>query len=128
MQWEVQAVVPQDNYTLLLTFEDGEQRQFDMKPYLNLGVFRTLKDPAMFNTVRVCFDSIAWKNNVDIAPETLYQDSKSISCMHPVCLPFKQPKSPAGSRNEDGLTRIPKQHHVTPTTAGDAEKASSAWK
>jgi hypothetical protein len=77
MHWEVRAVVPQDNYTLLLTFKNGEQRRFDMKPYLNIGVFRTLKDPAMFNTVRVCFESIAWKNNVDIAPETLYQDSKS---------------------------------------------------
>jgi hypothetical protein len=75
MHWQVQAVMPQENYILLLTFENGERRQFDMKPYLNLGVFRTLKDPDMFNSVRVCFDSIAWKNNVDIAPETLYQDS-----------------------------------------------------
>jgi len=30
----VKAVVPQDNFLLLLTFENDEQRVFDMKPYL----------------------------------------------------------------------------------------------
>ncbi|MDR2130456.1 MAG: DUF2442 domain-containing protein [Odoribacteraceae bacterium] len=72
----VKAVVPQENYTLLLTFENGEQRLFDMKPYLDAGpVFRALKDPAMFNTARVCFKTVAWKNNADIDPEILFQDS-----------------------------------------------------
>jgi hypothetical protein len=75
MYLSVKAVAPQEDYTLLLTFENDEQRRFDVKPYLDFGVFRTLKDPAMFRTVRVCFDTIAWKNNVDIAPETLYTDS-----------------------------------------------------
>jgi hypothetical protein len=45
-----------------------------MKPYLNIGVFKTLKDKELFNSVRVCASSIAWKNNVDIAPETLYDE------------------------------------------------------
>jgi hypothetical protein len=75
MKWTVKGVRPQDDYTLLLTFEGGEQRQFDMKPYLDFGVFRTLKDPALFNSVRVCFSSISWGNSVDIDPETLYADS-----------------------------------------------------
>jgi len=44
----VKAVVPQDNYRLLLTFENNEQRIFDMKPYLDFGtVFKALKDPAL---------------------------------------------------------------------------------
>jgi len=29
----VKAVKPKDNYLLLLTFENDEQRLFDMKPY-----------------------------------------------------------------------------------------------
>jgi hypothetical protein len=78
MYWEVKSVKAMENYILLLTFENGEQRCFDVKPFLNTGVFRSLKDPAMFNTVRVCFDSIAWANNVDIAPETLYDESRPI--------------------------------------------------
>ncbi|MDR2472368.1 MAG: DUF2442 domain-containing protein [Tannerella sp.] len=72
MEWEVKSVKPLDDYMLLLTFKTGEERYFDVKPLLNTGVFRTLKDPEMFHTVRVSFDGIAWANQVDIAPETLY--------------------------------------------------------
>ena len=71
----ITAVKPQENYILLLTFENGEQRCLDMKPYLNRGVFRELADKDMFNTVHVVFDTVAWKNNVDLAPEVLYEKS-----------------------------------------------------
>ena len=75
----VKAVVPQDDYRLLLTFENDEQRVFDMKPYLDVGkVFKALKDPALFNTVRVCFKTVAWDNNADIDPEILYPSSRKI--------------------------------------------------
>jgi len=75
----VKSVVPQDNYMLLLTFENNEQGVFDMKPYLDFGtVFRALKDPAMFNTVRVCFKTVAWANDADIDPEILYPNSQKI--------------------------------------------------
>jgi hypothetical protein len=42
---------------------------------LDFGVFSTLKDPEMFDSVRVCFNTVAWANNVDIDPEFLYADS-----------------------------------------------------
>jgi hypothetical protein len=29
----------------------------------------------MFNTVHVSFDTVAWKNEVDLAPEVLYEKS-----------------------------------------------------
>ena len=75
----VKAVVPQDNCQLLLTFENDEQRVFDMKPYLDFGtVFRALRDPALFNTVRVCFKTVAWANDADIDPEILYPNSRKI--------------------------------------------------
>ena len=74
MYWTVKSVTPLENYWLHITFENSEQRYFDMKPLLDTGVFRSLKDPEMFSSVRVAFDSIAWNNEVDIAPETLYHD------------------------------------------------------
>lgn len=68
-------VKPLQNYKLLLTFENGEKRTFDMKPYLDKGIFRELKDEKIFKTVRVSFDSIEWSNEADIDPEVLYEDS-----------------------------------------------------
>jgi hypothetical protein len=71
----VKAVEPQENYRLLLTFENGEQRWFDVKPYLDKGIFRELQQPEKFNSVRVSFDTVAWENNADLDPECLYLDS-----------------------------------------------------
>ena len=74
----ITAVSPQDNYLLLLTFENGEQRYMDMKPYLCRGVFKELADKDMFNTAYLSFDTVAWKNEIDLAPEILYEKSKSL--------------------------------------------------
>ena len=78
MYYAVREVLPKKNYMLLLTFENGEKREFDMKPYLESGIFRELKEVGMFNTVRRCFDSIEWDNEADLDPELLYQNSVRI--------------------------------------------------
>ena len=75
MYLAISEVKPQDDYLLLLTFENGEKRQFDMKPYLDLGLFRELKDYRLFRTVRTSFDTIEWENEADLDPELLYQKS-----------------------------------------------------
>jgi len=64
-----------ENYKLLLTFENGEKRIFDMKPYLDRGIFRELKDEKKFRSVRISFDSIEWCNQADLDPEFLYKKS-----------------------------------------------------
>ncbi len=75
---QITQVKPLDNYNLLLTFENGEKRQFDMSPYLDLGIFRELKDEKMFRTVKTNFDTIEWDNEADIDPEILYQNSRKV--------------------------------------------------
>ncbi len=77
MYLAVTEVKPLEDYQLLLTFENGKKRIFDMKPYLDKGVFQELKDEKMFRTVRVSFDSIEWANQADIDPEVLYEKSKA---------------------------------------------------
>ena len=67
-----------DDYKLLLVFENNEKRVFDVKPYLNIGIFSALKDINMFKSVKVSFDSIEWSNNADLDPEFLYNESKKI--------------------------------------------------
>jgi hypothetical protein len=78
MYLAVKDVKAQDNYLLLLTFENGEIRQLDMKPYLDLGIFQELKDQKLFNTVKTSFDTIEWANEADLDPEFLYQKSHSV--------------------------------------------------
>ena len=79
MYLAVKDVKAMDNYKLILTFENNEKRLFDMTPYLELGVFKTLKNENLFKTVKVSFDTIEWSNGADIDPETLYEDSYSLS-------------------------------------------------
>ena len=79
MYFGVIKVKPLDNYKLLLTFENNEERIFDMKDYLNHGVFKELKDKKLFNTVHISFDTIEWGNGADLDPETLYEKSCKIT-------------------------------------------------
>jgi hypothetical protein len=72
------SVKPINNYNLILTFENGEKRLFDMNPFLNKGIFRELRDVLKFNSVKVCFDTIEWENQADLDPEILYQSSVKI--------------------------------------------------
>ena len=78
-EWAVyigaKAVEPLPDYRLLITFENGERRIFDVTPYLDKGVFRELRNAAAFNSARVCFDTVEWSNGADLCPETLYTDS-----------------------------------------------------
>ena len=75
----VKNVKPLDDYKLWLLFENDEQRIFDMKEYLEHGIFAELKDKKLFNTVHISFDSIEWGNGADLDPESLYEKSEKIS-------------------------------------------------
>lgn len=79
MYLSVIAVKTLGDYKLELTFENGERRIFDMKPYLDKGIYKELRDETIFKTVRVSFDSIEWCNQADIDPEFLYEKSVEYS-------------------------------------------------
>ncbi|MBK5245096.1 MAG: DUF2442 domain-containing protein [Eubacteriaceae bacterium] len=70
-------VEPLNDYKLLLTFENGKKRIFDVSPYLDKGIFQELKNEEKFKTVRVSFDSIEWCNQADFDPEFLFDKSKA---------------------------------------------------
>jgi len=76
MYLSVKKVRPLSNYNLELTFENKEIRIFDIKPYLDTGLFKTLKNEKYFNMVKVSYDTIEWPNGVDLDPEILYEKSK----------------------------------------------------
>ena len=71
----IQEVFPQSDFKLVLSYNNGENRLFDLSPYLDFGIFRELKDEKLFKTVRVSFDTIVWDNDTDLDPEFLYNQS-----------------------------------------------------
>ncbi len=73
--WTVKKVVPLKDYKILLTFEKGIQKIFDMKPYLEYSMYKPLKDISLFNAVSTNGQTAVWNDDIDIAPETLYEKS-----------------------------------------------------
>lgn len=63
------------NYSLTLFFDNGEIKIFDVKPYLDKGIFKELNDKKVFNSVKPFLGSIQWANEADLCPDTLYTDS-----------------------------------------------------
>jgi len=71
-------VAPLKEYRLRLKFKNGEEKIFDMKPYLETGIFKALKDEKIFKTIKVGFDTVEWANEADIDPETLYHEGVAL--------------------------------------------------
>ena len=75
----VVGVSPLSKYQLRLAFANGEVKRFDMTPYLGIGLFKELTEKGMFETVAISFDTIAWANQADIDPETLYHGGEPMA-------------------------------------------------
>lgn len=76
MYWDVKFVRPESDYLLYVELENGQKGLFDMKPYLDHGIFRELRETAYFVQVGILFGAVAWPNGQDIAPETLMAELK----------------------------------------------------
>ena len=57
-------VKPNPNYTLKIQFSNGEIKMFDVKPYLEIGMFKELKEQNLFNTVKPNFWKIVKEKNI----------------------------------------------------------------
>ena len=68
-------VAANEDFTLVVEFDNGETRRFDMSPYLEKGVFKKLKDTVRFKAAYVAYGTVVWPEDLDIAPETLYMES-----------------------------------------------------
>ncbi len=72
----VSRVTAKEDHTLTLTFDNGEVREYDCRPLLDFGVFRSLRDLSAFMRVRVGARTVEWPGEIDICPDTLYLDSE----------------------------------------------------
>ncbi len=71
MYWDVKTVRPLPDFRIYVEIENGRTGIFDVKPYLDHGVFRELRDVRYFNRVGIALGAVTWPNQQDIAPETL---------------------------------------------------------
>ncbi len=70
--WVVKNVIPNDDYSLTLTFASGEVKRFDMTPYLSERPWAPLSNKKLFMQPYLSCGSIAWNDDIDMAPEILY--------------------------------------------------------
>ncbi len=86
-------VVANDDFTLTISFDNGEKRLYDVRPLLQEGtVFETFADIKNFRRVYlddthcIAWDidpdvdsDVVWSNKVDLCPDCCYMDSVPIS-------------------------------------------------
>ena len=75
---KVLDVTPLADYKVIVAFDTGERKIFDVTPYINGDWFGKLKNVEVFNTVRVAGNTIEWAEGQDIAPHELYDYSVPI--------------------------------------------------
>lgn len=73
--WCVKEASLHDDYTIGLVFEDGSRRKFNMTPLLDQHPWQSLKNPVLFMRGHVECGTVVWSDEVDIAPEVLYEQS-----------------------------------------------------
>lgn len=76
---DVISLCVKPDFQLDLEFENGERRRFDMRPLLLMRPWSRIATPNLFARARVDYGTVVWPGEIDVAPETLYDDSAPIS-------------------------------------------------
>jgi len=61
-----------DDWTLDISFMDGAERRFDVKPLLSCEAFGPLQNLQTFKAVRNGGYFVEWENEADLSADTLY--------------------------------------------------------
>jgi len=72
------TVKPLEQYRLLITFDNNEQRIFDVTPYLSDSFFAPLQNLAIFRSVKINPLTVEWIGGIDICPDELYYNSTPV--------------------------------------------------
>lgn len=80
LQPRLKSVETEATYKLILLYETGEKKRFDVALYIKGSWYNELKNPAYFQTVKVLPGGVGveWMNGQDIAPHELYECSVAI--------------------------------------------------
>jgi hypothetical protein len=83
-KWVVMDVLPEEDYTLHLTFADGTKKVYNARPLLDKSIYAQLKNISFFLGAKAECGTVVWSDDVDIAPEHLYE----CSCPEPFLSDF----------------------------------------
>lgn len=80
--WVVKEVQPKEDYTLHLTFADGTKKIYNARPLLEKSIYSELKNLAFFLCAKAEYGTVVWNDDIDIAPEHLYESSKPVDILN----------------------------------------------
>lgn len=78
MLCDIVSVNPKPDFQIDIEYANGERRRFDMRPLLTKKPWSRIAAPALFSRASVDYGTVVWPGGIDIAPETLYDDSVSL--------------------------------------------------
>jgi hypothetical protein len=59
------------DFRIKVTLLKGTKGIFDVKPYLDKGIFKERRDYNYFKRAKIEFGTITWPNEQDFSPETI---------------------------------------------------------
>jgi hypothetical protein len=83
---EVRNVIALPGYRLAVQFFDGTSGIVDMKNMIEgheAGVFAALRDPLVFNAVKIDIGTVTWPNGADLAPDAMHDELATRGEWHP---------------------------------------------
>ena len=81
LQPKIIDLTPTKDYKLILIYDSGEKKTFDVTPYINGDWYNELLSIDYFLSVKIICDGIGieWPNGQDISPHELYENSISFT-------------------------------------------------
>lgn len=70
------GVIAEENYMLRIAFDNGDEKMFDVKPYIKGDWYEKLLDEAYFKQVKTDGFTVVWPDGQDICPDDLYELSR----------------------------------------------------
>jgi hypothetical protein len=67
-----------DNYRLIITFKNGDEKIFDVSSLLEFKMYEKLKDKSFFSSVKTDGTCVYWNDEIDLCPDLIYEKSFSI--------------------------------------------------
>ena len=75
---KVKRVFVNNDYTLFVELANGRSGILDVKPYLEKGVFKQLKDKNYFKQVKPFLCGIAWPDEQELNADTIAYEMKQL--------------------------------------------------